>query len=179
MARDRSTSSVIMMASLGWASHGLRRQVTSRCSQYRITLRERMPFVNGFWAVYGVNASIICSSCMRSSSTACSARLCTTSTEPGRIKASSSRFRSRKLDQCHLIMKVARSSPSRSWAACIVTIAKVHAFFLRGRSDWLRHARDPSGFTLVVVLRPSKQFLMVFLERGERLVSWSVSFCLG
>jgi hypothetical protein len=37
--------------------------------------------------------------------------------------------------------------------------------------DCLRHARDTSGFTLVVVFRSSKRFLLVFLERGERLVS--------
>lgn len=58
-----------------------------------ITPRERMPSVSGSSAVYGVSASIICSSCMRSSSTACSTRICTTSTKPGRIKVSSSRFR--------------------------------------------------------------------------------------
>jgi hypothetical protein len=52
-------------------------------------------------------------------------------TEPGRIKASSSRFRSRKLGQCHHLMKVLRSSPSRSWAACIVTIAEVPELFQR------------------------------------------------
>jgi hypothetical protein len=53
-------------------------------------------------------------------------------------------------------------------------IAEVHKFFLRRRSECLRLGRDTSGFTLVVVLRPSKKFLMVFLEKGgEQLVSWS------
>ena len=90
-----------------------------------------MPSVSGSWEVCDVSASIICSSCMRSSSTAYSMPMCSTSTEPGRIKASSSRFRSRKLSQCHQITQVARSSPSRSWAGYIMTIAEVHEFFQR------------------------------------------------
>jgi len=114
-----------------WASLGLLRRVTLRFLKLLITPRARMPSVSGSSAVYGVSASIICSSCMRSSSTACSTRICTPSTEPDRIKASSSRFRSRKLGQCHHIMKVVRSSPSQSWAACIVTIAEVPEFFQR------------------------------------------------
>ncbi len=56
--------------------------------------------------------------------------------------ASSSRFPSRKLNQCHRHMPVARSSLSRSWAACIVTIAEVPEFSQRGRSDSLRDARE-------------------------------------
>jgi hypothetical protein len=95
----------------GGASLVLRRRVTLRFLKLLITPHARMPSVSGSLAVYGVNASIICSSCMRSNSTACSTRLCITSTEPGRIRASSSRFRSRKLDQCHHIIKMARSSP--------------------------------------------------------------------
>jgi hypothetical protein len=125
---DPSTSSVITTISLEWASRGLPRQVTSRCSKLLIKLRARMPSVSDSSAGYGVSASIICSSCMRSSSTACWARICTPSTEPGRIKASGSRFQGRKLDQCHHILQVARSSPSRSWVACIVTIAEVPEF---------------------------------------------------
>ncbi len=50
------------------------------------TPRVPMPSVSGSWEVSGVNASIICSSSMRSSSTACSTRMRTTSTEPGRRK---------------------------------------------------------------------------------------------
>jgi hypothetical protein len=67
---------------------------------------------------------------------------------------------------------VARSSPFLSWAVCTMIIAEVHTFFLRRRSECLRLGRDTSGFTLVVVSRPSKKFLLVFLERGEKFVSW-------
>src|SRR5437764_3742857 len=114
-----------------WASLGLLRRLTLRFLKLLITPRARMPSVSGSSAVYGVTASIICSSCMRSSSTACSTRICTPSTDPDRIKASSSTFRSRKLGQRHHIMKLVRSSPSQSWAACIVTIAEVPEFFQR------------------------------------------------
>jgi hypothetical protein len=72
-----------------------------------------------------------CSSYRRSNSIGCFMRLFSTSTKPGRIKASSSRFRSSKRGQCHHLMKVARSSPCRFWAGCIVTIAEVPEFFLR------------------------------------------------
>ena len=105
MARGRSTSSVITMANLGWASLGLRRQVASRFSQLLISPRARMPSVNGFWGVSVESVSIICSSCMRSSSTACSTPMFSTSTEPGRIKGSGSRFQSRKLGQRHPIVR--------------------------------------------------------------------------
>ncbi len=73
--------------------------------------------------------SIICSSSMRSSSTACSMRMWPTSTRHDRIKGSDSSSPSRKLDPCRPITQVARSSPSRSWAACIMTIAEVHEVF--------------------------------------------------
>jgi hypothetical protein len=74
--------------------------------------------------------------------------------QPGQAagSASSSRFRSRKPDQCHHHMPVAGSSLSRSWAACIVTLAAVPEFSQRGRSDGLRDARDPSGVTRVILL---------------------------
>jgi hypothetical protein len=130
-AWGRSTSSGIMTPSLEWASLGLRRRVASRCSQLLITPRARMPSVSVFWAVCGASVSITCSFCTRNNSTGCFMRICTTSTRPGRIKASSSRFQGRKLDQCHHIMKVGRSSPSQFWAACIVTIVEVHEFFQR------------------------------------------------
>jgi hypothetical protein len=150
MARDRSTSSVIMMASLGWVSRGLRKQVTSRFSEHLIKLRERMPSVNGILAVCVESAWITCSSCMRSSSTAYLTPMSSTSTTLGRIKGSGSRFQSRERSQCHKITKVARSSPSRSWAAYTMTIAEVPEFFQRGRSDCLRHARNTSRVALAL-----------------------------
>src|SRR5260221_13420562 len=55
--------------------------------------------------------------------------MCTTSTEPGRIKGSSSRFQNHKLGHCHQIPKAARSSPSRSWVGSIMTIDEVHKCF--------------------------------------------------
>ncbi len=110
----RNTSSVITIASLEWVSRGWLLRVTSRFSKPPITPREPMPSVSGSWAVCDVSALIICSSCMRNSSTACSMRMCTISTEPDRIKASSNRFPSRKPDQCHHIQDVARFSPSQS-----------------------------------------------------------------
>jgi hypothetical protein len=50
----------------------------------------------------------------------------TTSTEPGRIKGSSSRFQSRKLDHRQQIMQAARSSPSRPWVDYTTIIEDVH-----------------------------------------------------
>jgi hypothetical protein len=41
------------------------------------------------------------------------------------------RFQSSKLGQRHPIVKVARSSPSRPWAACIMTTAEVPEFVQR------------------------------------------------
>ncbi len=52
-----------------------------------------------------------------------------------------------------------------------MTIAEVHEFFLRRRSECLRLARDASGFTRVVVLKPSKQFLRFTLRAVGVLVS--------
>ena len=52
-----------------WASLGLLRRVTLRFLKLLITPRARMPSVSGSSAVYGVSASIICSSCMRSNFT--------------------------------------------------------------------------------------------------------------
>ena len=86
MERVRSISFGITIASLGWASRGLRKQVTSRFSKHRITLRERMPSVNAFWAVCVVNASTTYSSSRKSSSTAYSRRMSSTLTKPDRIK---------------------------------------------------------------------------------------------
>jgi len=88
-----------------------------------------MPCVKDSWEVCEVSASIICSSSMRSNSTACRARLCTTSTKHDRIKGSSSRDQSYKLSQCHQISKAARSPPSQSWVGSIMTIDEVHKFF--------------------------------------------------
>ena len=65
-------------------------------------------------------------------------------------------FQSRKRGQCHHIMKVSRSSPSSSWPSWIVTIAEVHEFFHRWKSNCQRHARDTSRFTLIIVLRSNK-----------------------
>jgi hypothetical protein len=131
MARVRSTSSGIMIASLGWALRGLRKPVTSRFSQPPITLHEPMPSVNASWAVCDGSASIICLSSMISSSTGCWARLCTTSTKPGRIKAASSRFRSHQLSHGHQIPEAGRFSHSRSWASSTMTIEEAHKFFQR------------------------------------------------
>ena len=142
MVRGRSISSGIMIVSLGRASSGLRRQVESRFSKHLITFRKRMPHVNAFSEVYDANVSITCSSCMRCNFSGYSTLMYATSTEPGRIKGSDSRFPSRKLDQCHQTMKVARSSPSQSLAVCTMTIAEAHEFFLRRRSECLRLARE-------------------------------------
>src|SRR5579859_5635369 len=124
-----------------------------------------MPSVNAFSEVCGASVSITCSSCMRSNSSGYSTRMYATSTEPGRIKGSSSRFPSRKLDQRQQITQVARSSPSRSWVVYIMTTAEAHEFF-RERCACLRHGRNTSekSFTLVVVLRASRLFLVVFID---------------
>jgi hypothetical protein len=175
LVQVRNTSSGIMIASLVWASLGLPRRVASRFSKPRITFHAPMPSVSASWALCDVRASITCSSCMRSSSSVSSMPMWRTSTKHDRIKASSSRFPSRKLNHCHHHMPVARSSLSRSWAACIVIIAEVPEFSQRGRSDGLRDARETEGVTRVVPLRPSKPFLEVFLESGEGLVSESLS----
>ena len=169
MERDRSISSVIMMASLGPASSGLRRRVESRFSKHPITFRKRMPSVNGSSEVCDASVSITCSSCMRSNSSGYSTLMYATSTEPGRIKGSSSRFPSRKLDRHQKITHVARSSPSRSWVVYIMTTAEAHEFF-RERCDCLRHGRNTSekSFTLVVLLRASRQVLVVFLDEENK-----------
>jgi hypothetical protein len=73
----------------------------------------RMPSVSAFSEACAVSASIICSSCKRSSSTVCSMRICTPSTEPGRIKGYGSRCLSRKPVRCHQTTQIARSSRSR------------------------------------------------------------------
>jgi hypothetical protein len=129
MERDRSISSVIMMASLGWASRGLRRQVESRFSKHPITFRKRMPSVNAFSEVCDASVLITCSSCMRSSFNGYSTRMYATSTEPGRIKGPGSRFQSRKPGQCQQNTQVARSSLSPSWVVYITTIAGALEFF--------------------------------------------------
>src|SRR5260370_1338327 len=51
-----------------------------------------------------------------------------TSTEPGCIKGSSSRFPSRKLDRRQEITHVARSSPSQCWVVYIMTTEEAHEF---------------------------------------------------
>ncbi len=129
MAWDRSISSGTTMASLGWVLCRLPRRVALRFSKRRITPLEPMPSVSGSWEVSDVNASITCSSFMRSSSSACSSCIRTTSTELGRIKASSSRDQSHKLGHCHQIPPAVRSSPSRSWAGSTMTIDEAHKFF--------------------------------------------------
>jgi len=58
-----------------------------------------------------------------------SMRIYTTSTKHDRIKGSDSKFPSRKLDACHQIPKVARSSPSRSLVGSTMTIDEVHKCF--------------------------------------------------
>jgi hypothetical protein len=104
-----------------------------------------------------------------SGSRAFSRLMYTTSTEPGRIKGSSSRFPSRKLDRRQKITQVARSSPSRSWVVYIMTTAEAHEFF-RERCDCLRHGRNTSekSFPLVVLLRASRQILVVFLDEENK-----------
>ncbi len=47
----------------------------------------------------------------------------------GRIKGSSSRFLSRKLERRQQITHVVRSSPSRSWVVYIMTTVEAHEFF--------------------------------------------------
>src|SRR6266568_5730974 len=79
-----------------------------------------------FWEGYNASASITCSSCMRSISSGYSTFMFATSTGPSRIKGSSSRFPSRKLDRYQQNVRVARSSPSRSWVVYIMTTAEVH-----------------------------------------------------
>src|SRR5258708_2725946 len=129
-----------------------------------LQLRERMPSVSGSWEVYDVSASIICSSSMRSSSTGCWARMCTTSTEPGRIKGSSSRFQSHKLGQCHQIPKAARSSPSRSWVGSIMTIEEVHKFLRISEDVTARGMRRVPTY----VQRINRQFLVIYLDEGNK-----------
>ena len=116
-------SSGITIANLERASLGLPTRVESRFSQPHITPRGRMPSVNAFWGVCGANVLITCSSCMRSSFNGYSTRMSSTSTMPGRIKGSGSRFQIRKLGQYQQITQVARSSPSPSWVDYITTIA--------------------------------------------------------
>ena len=105
--------------------------------------------------------------------------------ETTRIKGSSSRFPSRKLDRRQKITHVARSSPSRSWVVYIMTTAEAHEFF-RERCDCLRHGRNTSekSFPLVVLLRASRQVLVVFLDEMKKTNKkdvhvMSVSCCLG
>jgi len=74
------------------ASLGLQTRVESRGSQPRITRRERMPSVNGFWAVYDESVSITRLFYMRSSFTGCSMLMSSTSIVPDRIKGSRNRF---------------------------------------------------------------------------------------
>ncbi len=164
MAVDRSISSVIMIASLDPVSLVWPQPAALRCSKRLTMLLGPMRSVNGFWEVCVESALITCSSCMRSSSTTYLTPMSSTSTTLGRIKASGSRFQSRELSQCHTITKVARSSPSRSWAAYTMTIAEVPEFFQIGRSDCLRHARNTSRVALAVVWRASKEFLVVFID---------------
>jgi len=102
-----------------------------------------MPSVNAFWAVCGASVSITCSSCRRSSCIVSCVPMSSTSIRPDRIKASDSRFRSRKPEQCQYSMQVARSSPSPSWAACIVTIDEAHKFFQRAEEMTHRNHRVP------------------------------------
>src|SRR5262249_15174946 len=56
-------------------------------------------------------------------------RMSPTLTKHDRIKGSDSRFPSRKQNPCQHSIQVARSSPSQSWAGCIVTIDEAHKFF--------------------------------------------------
>ena len=91
--------------------------------------------------VYGVSASIIYSSCMRSSSTASSMPMWRTSTMHDPIKASSSRYPNRKLDPCQQIEMIARSSASRCWVGYITTTAEVHKFSQGRRGDDLRRTQ--------------------------------------
>jgi hypothetical protein len=129
MERGRSISSVIMMASLGSALSELRRRVESRFSKHRITFRKRMPSVNVFSEVCDASVSITCSSCMRSNSSGYSTLMYATSTEPGHIRGSSSRFPRDLLDRRQKITHVARSSHSRSWVVYTMTTAEAREFF--------------------------------------------------
>ncbi len=97
--------------------------------KYLITPREPMPSVNACSGVCVESVLITCSSCMRSSFNGYWARMSATSTEPGRIKASGSRYQSHTLGQCQQITQLARSSPSPSWVDYITTIAGALEFF--------------------------------------------------
>jgi hypothetical protein len=93
------------------------------------THHEPMPSVNAFSGVCVESVLITCSSCMRSSFNWYSTRMSATSTKPGRIKASGSRYQSHKLGQCQQITQLARSSDSPSWVDYITTIAGALEFF--------------------------------------------------
>src|SRR5215472_17315007 len=92
-----------------------------------------------------------CSSSMRSSFTRCWVRMCTTSTEPGRIKGSSSRFQ---------ILKAARSSPSRSWVGSIMIIEEVHKLFRIPEDVTVRGVRRVTPYVQSI----NMQLLVIFLD---------------
>src|SRR5215469_9102262 len=143
MDLDRSISSVIVITRLDPISRAWQQPATLRSSKRPTRHLEPMRSVNAFWVACGASASITYSYCRRSSSSASSMPMWRTSTKPDRIKVSSSRFQSRKLDPRQPSMQVARSSPSRSWAACIVTIDEAHEFFQRAEEMTHRNHRVP------------------------------------
>jgi transposase InsO family protein len=112
-------------------------------------------------------ANAICERFMGSCIVSCVPRS-STSTKPGRIKGSSSRFPSRKLDRHYQILKAARSSPSRSWVGSIMSIEEVHTFFRIPEEVTARGMCRVPPYVQSI----NMQFLAIFLDEWNTQNRW-------
>gem|GEM_PF-2552523 len=125
MDNRRTISFAIVITSLDPISRAWQQPAASRCSPRLTMHRESMRSVSGFWGVCGESVSITCSSCKRNSWTASFTPMSSTSTEPGRIKASHNSFQNSLVSLLYQITMVARSTPSQSWVDYTTIIAEV------------------------------------------------------